>query len=485
MSSLLKGGRLHDVNSNVTNFISSLDSDRRIARSTILVNEAHVVGMVKAHIITNDKARKILKVLRRLERQRILDRKLEDVHVLVEETVIKNAGPDVGGLLNIGKSRNDQVATAIRMTIREEILEVSNGLVSLIRAMLNLAENHTETVFPGYTHHQPAQPISFAHYLLANADSLLRNSYRIMDAYGRINCSPMGAAALAGSSFGLNRNLIANLLGFNGLIENSLDAVESRDFVLETLFVCALIASDMSRIAQDLIIYSSAEVNLISLPDQFTSTSSIMPQKKNPDPLELVRAKCARISGNPGVAFTVLHGLPSGYNLDFQEITPLAWQSIDELKSCIKLMAELIPSINVDREIALRQYLEFTAATEIANVIVREEGLQFRLAHRLVGSAVRSALHQSKTLGSLGRKDWEKYLHREIKPRTISLITRALDLKLHLLTYQTKGSPNPTAMKNGILQRRQKCTALMEESSKLDQRTRKSLRGLSSAIIAL
>ena len=482
MSLLLKGGRLGSASKNVTKFISSFENDRRIALSTVLINEAHVIALTKAHVITPDKARKILRALRQLEGRRMPKRELEDVHVFIEESVMKRTGPDIGGLLNLGKSRNDQVAAAIRMTLREEILGLSDNLLSLVDKMLRLAEKHTETVFPGYTHLQPAQPISFAHYLVANVDSLLRNGHRIMEAYRRINCSPMGAAALAGTSLRLNRNRIASLLGFNGLMEISLDAVGSRDFLLETLCVCALIASDISRIIQDLILYSSAEVNLITLPDEFSSTSSIMPQKKNPDPLELVRAKCARIAGNLSGASTVLHGLPSGYNLDFQEITPLAWQSIDELRSCLRIMTELMPRIEVEKDIALRQYLEFTAATEIANLLVREEGIQFRLAHRTVGSAVRSALQQSKTLKSLSRKDWEGHLHRRIKARTIHLMARALDLKTHLLSYQTKGSPNPREMRNAILRRKRKCTALREESSKLHQSIRKSLQALSTVI---
>jgi len=254
MSSLLKGGRLRAANKKVTNFISSFDDDRRIARSTILINEAHVIALTKAGAISRHKARKILRALKQLEARRIPKRELEDIHVFIEENVINHAGPGIGGLLNLGKSRNDQVTTAIRITLREEILELSNNVLALANTMLRLAEKHTETVFPGYTHLQPAQPISFAHYLAANVESLLRDSHRITEVYRRINRSPMGAAALAGTSFRLNRKLIAGLLGFNGLIENSLDAVGSRDFVLETLCVCTLIALDISRISQDIIL---------------------------------------------------------------------------------------------------------------------------------------------------------------------------------------------------------------------------------------
>jgi argininosuccinate lyase len=295
----------------------------------------------------------------------------------------------------------------------------------------------------------------------------------------------MGAAALAGTSFPLDRTLIARLLGFDGLVEVSLDAVGSRDFALEVLCVCSLIASDLSRIAQDFIFYSSVEASLITLPDEFASTSSIMPQKKNPDPLELVRAKCAKIIGILGSGATTLHGLPSGYNLDFQEITPLLWQAIGELKSCLQIMTALVPGIRVDSAIAQRRYLEFTAATELANVLVREEKLPFRLAHRAVGSAVREALQQSKTLKDLRQEDWEKSLNRKINRRTFSLMARTLDLTKHLHVYRTKGSPNPEEMRSTISRRRLEYRALLKTNSRLRQSIQKSFRTLRKIAISI
>jgi argininosuccinate lyase len=292
----------------------------------------------------------------------------------------------------------------------------------------------------------------------------------------------MGAAALAGTSFKLDRNSIVSLLGFKELMENSLDAVGSRDFVLEALCICSLIASDLSRIAQDLIFYSSTEVGLVALPDEFTSTSSIMPQKKNPDPLELVRAKCGRIAGNLTGALAILHGLPSGYNLDFQEITPLLWQSIGELKSCLRVVTRLILRIEINKYVTARPYLQFTAATEIANVLVREEGIQFRLAHRVVGSAVRDALQQSKSLKDISKNDWEGYLRRKIKARTIYLIARALDLRKLLLAYQTKGSPNPKEMRNVILRRKKECRSLRKESMRCHKEIHEAVQTLAKAV---
>lgn len=473
------------ANKDMVRFISSLEDDKRIANSTVLVNEAHVIALVKSGVIPRTKGRKILRALVQLEGRPIPDQELEDIHVFIEEYVIRRAGPNVGGLLHLGKSRNDQVTTAIRITLREDLLDLSSSLLALENELLRLASKHTESVFPGYTHLQPAQPISFAHYLVANGDSLLRNNQRIVEAYRRVNCSPMGAAALAGTSFPLDRALIASMLGFDGLVEVSLDAVGSRDFALEILCVCALIASDLSRIAQDFIFYSSAEACLITLPDEFASTSSIMPQKKNPDPLELVRAKCAKIIGILGSSATTLHGLPSGYNLDFQEITPQLWHAIDELKSCLQVMIALVPGIRVDSMIAQRRYLEFTAATELANVLVRAEKMPFRLAHRAVGSAVRDALRQSKTLKDLRHADWEKYLNKQISPRTFSLMIRTLDLSKHLHVYRSKGSPNPEEMRRAISRRRLESGTLLKANSRLRESIHKSFRTLHKLAISI
>jgi argininosuccinate lyase len=478
MSSLLKGGRLRATRKDVVEFISSFEADKRIAFSTVLVNEAHMIALARSGVIDRIATRKILRVLRELENHESSAEGLEDVHVLIEEYVTKRTGREVGGLLNLGKSRNDQVATAVRMTLRNEMLELSEMLLALELSILRLARIHTESVFPGYTHLQPAQPISFAHYLLTNGDSLLRDVQRLKDAYARVNCSPMGAAALAGTSFRLDRALIARLLGFEGLVEVSLDAVQSRDFALEALAVCALIASDISRMAQDFIFYSTAEVGLVISPDEFASTSSIMPQKKNPDPLELIRAKSAMIVSNFNSAAITMHGLPSGYNLDYQEITPLLWKSFDELKSCLRIFTGLIPKIRLDKRIAEKQYLQFTAATEIANLLVREEKLAFRTAHRVVGSVVRKALSQGKTLRQLQQADWEQALRKRISRRSMVSILRTLDLKRHLYVYRTKGSPNPQEMTRIIKQRWRRCERLLKSNSHLQDKLQRSMHNL-------
>ena len=225
LSSVLKGGRLTATDKEVIEFISSTEADRRIAHSTILVNEAHVIALAKAKAIKRKDSKRLLQALRKLERRMIFRRGLEDVHVLIEEYVTRECGSDTGGLLHIGKSRNDQVTTAIRLTLREETLNLSNQLLAFERSILQIAKRHTKSVFPGYTHLQPAQPITFAHYLIALGDSLLRDEERVHEAFIKVNNSPMGGGALAGTSFNINRVLVVRLLGFRGLVENSLDAV--------------------------------------------------------------------------------------------------------------------------------------------------------------------------------------------------------------------------------------------------------------------
>ena len=464
MSSILRGGRIARTRDDVVRFISSIDDDRRIAHSTVLANEAHVIALAEAKVISRREARKLLRALKRLEKRISFARGAEDVHVLIEEYVTRETGPDTGGLLHIGKSRNDQVATAIRMTLREEMLNLSDCLLALERVILQLSGKHLTSLFPGYTHMQPAQPITFAHYLVSVGDSILRDNERIVQSLKRINDSPMGGGALAGTSFNIDRRLEAKLLGFHGLVENSLDAVSNRDFILETLSVLSITATNLSRLAQDIVFYSCADIALIEIPDEFTSTSSIMPHKKNPDPIELVRAKCAGVVGNYFSAANAMHGLPSGYNLDFQEITPLAWESLDTLKSCLKLLTQLVPKLKLNSS-AIASRLELTTATEVANILVRKEGLSFRAAHRAVGKAVRTTLAKNVALKDLKSEDWKAAIGKAMNNATMVSIGKALDPKQSVYAYRTIGSPNPGHVKE-MIRRRLRHVRLEQESNR-------------------
>jgi argininosuccinate lyase len=484
MSAILRGGRLTATRPDVVNFISSLSADKRIALSTVLVNEAHIVALERCGAIKKPVARKILRAVHTLEKHVFTNRRAEDIHVLIEESVIRRTGEEVGGLLHLGKSRNDQVVTAIRMTLRSEILDLANVMLAFELSLVGLSRKYVTFVFPGYTHLQPAQPISFGHYLVANCFSFIRDSERLLEAYARVNLSPMGAGALAGTSFPLDRALIARLLGFDGTVEASLDAVAARDFALESLAVFALTATDLSRISFDLLFYSSSDVELINIPDEFASTSSIMPQKKNLDPLELIRAKSGRVAANLDTALNLMHGLTSGYNLDYQEITPLLWQSVDELKSCLGILTALLPKITPAKGIAARACLQFTAATEIANLLVRTENLSFRTAHQKVGSLVKTAIRQGKSLHEMGPADWERVLGFRLNPKTFNAIAHALNLDYHINIYRTAGSPNPRETRRLIAQAQRRCGELAREhrrkTGKLELSSRLLRRAMTS-----
>ena len=482
MSAILRGGRLKATRRDVVSFISSLGADKRIAPSTVLVNEAHVVALERCGVIKKPVARKLLRALHTLEKRGLSNRQAEDVHVVIEEFVTRRTSEEVGGLMHLGKSRNDQVATAIRITLRNEMLEFAQGLLNFELSLIRLAREHVRSVFPGYTHLQPAQPITFGHYVMANCFPFIRDSERLLEAYDRVNQSPMGAAALAGTSFRLNRALIARLLGFDRIVEVSLDAVGGRDFALEALAVFALVATDLGRIASDLLFYSSSEVGLVNVPDEFASTSSIMPQKKNLDPIELVRAKSAKVAANFHTAITLLHGLTSSYNLDYQEVTPLLWQSVDELKACLKILTVLMPKIKPAKGIAKRTALQFTAATEIANLLVRMENMPFRTAHQKVGSLVKLAIVQGKSLGEMGPNEWERALGFRLSPRTHKAIVKTLDMNSHINVYQSSGSPNPRETGRLIAMAQRRCQELARELRRKSEAVEGSRRLLRSTV---
>jgi len=445
MSELLRGGRLSSSRRDVIKFTSSLASDEKLLKHVININRAHIVMLVENGIIKKKDGSKILRALSDLKNKLSLREDVEDVHMLVEEEVIKSVGLDVGGNLNLAKSRNDQVATAIRMALREELLNIMEMIVNLQEAVIQLAEKNTETIIPGYTHLQPAQPTTLAHYLLAQFDVLERNLKRLMNVYERVNQSPMGAGALATTSFPINRERVAELLGFNGLIENSIDAVSSRDFLLETLAALSIMAVDVSRFAEDLIIWSSMEFGLIDLPDEFTSTSSIMPQKKNPEVLEVIRARMSTILGDFIIASTMLKGLPSTYNLDFQEATPKLWDAAEIMIEALWIFSETVRNIKARKNVMKKPLLSFLTATELANMLVRKYGVPFRTAHKIVGTLVKKLMDEGKTLldvtPELLMKVSAKFLSSPLHVK-VKEIREAIDPASFIMLHSVRGGPS-------------------------------------------
>jgi argininosuccinate lyase len=325
---------------------------------------------------------------------------LEDVHMNIESALTEDIG-DAGKKLHTGRSRNDQVATDVRLYLREEIRTISSEILRLQEALLTLAEQEAETILPGFTHLQTAQPVTFGHHMLAWFEMLQRDRERLADCNRRVNIMPLGAAALAGTTYPIDRNLTAELLGFEGPAENSLDAVSDRDFVIEFSAAAALIMMHLSRFSEELIIWSSAQFGFVELSDSFCTGSSIMPQKKNPDVPELVRGKSGRIFGHLVALLTLMKGQPLAYNKDNQEDKEPLFDTVDNLKGSLRVFADMVPAISCRRERMRSAAMQgFATATDLADYLVRK-GMPFRDAHEVVGKAVALGVEKGCDLAEL------------------------------------------------------------------------------------
>ena len=299
------------------------------------------------------------------------------------------------GFMHTAKSRNDQVATDLRIVLKQKIIEIQIDILDFIEGLVDLASEHTETVIIGYTHLQHAQPTTFAHHLMAYAHSLKRDYERLKDTYKRVNINPLGSAAMTTTSFPINREITTEILGFDSYMENSMDAVSSRDFIAETVFDLSMLLTTISKICEEMVLWSTHEFGLITISDEFSSTSSIMPQKKNPDVAEIARAKSAVLYGELNTILTILKAIPYTYNRDLQEITPHLWNGIETAHSTLNIVREMVLSIKINKERGLElARANFATATDLADVIVREKQIPFRIAHKIVGRMVTDALAQ-------------------------------------------------------------------------------------------
>ena len=457
MSVLFKDGRIKSSRKDVTRFISSIKDDEKLLKYVIEINEAHTIMLMEQKIIEKEQGAELLDALEKLKTEVKIKPWLEDIHLYVEEEVAKRAKGEAGENLHVAKSRNDQVATAIRMKLREELINLMKTVLNFQKNLLKKAEKHTETIMPGYTHLRAAQPVTFAHYLLYQFDVFQRNLQRLMECYGRVNACPMGAAALATTSFPINRERVAELLGFAEVLENSIDAVGSRDFVLETLAVLSIIAIDVSRLAEDLIVWSTPEFDLIELPDEFCSTSSIMPQKKNPDVLEVVRARMSHVIGNFTACALTLKSLPSGYNLDFQEVTPKLWESLEKVNESLNMLSDLVVSCEPKGQNAKSSILAFSTSTELVGILFRKYGVPFRTAHKIVGALVRKLSENGLNLTD-ATSEMLKETAKEVAG--ISLTVSANDLKTaadvvsFVKAHNVRGGPSPAEVQRMLESRK-------------------------------
>ncbi len=402
---LLQGRILEDTDQFVEAFTASVSFDQRLYRHDIRGSVAHCRMLAHVGVLSSAEAEQIQEGLGQIEGEIEAGdfqwrTGLEDVHMNIEHRLIELIG-ETGKKLHTARSRNDQVATDLRLYLRDEIdalLTLENALAS---ALLDLAERYSEAVMPGYTHLQAAQPISFGHHLLAWFEMLLRDRDRLVDCRGRVNQMPLGAAALAGTTFPIDRAFTARELGFEGVAANSLDAVSDRDFAIEFTAAAALTMMHLSRWCEELVLWTSQPFAFVSLPDRFCTGSSIMPQKKNPDVPELVRGKAGRVFGDLAALLTLMKGQPLAYNKDNQEDKEPLFDAVDTLRNCLTAMLGLLPHIEADTGAMARAARQgFATATDFADYLVRR-GAPFRDAHEAVGKAVAYAVQQGIELDEI------------------------------------------------------------------------------------
>ncbi len=423
----LWGGRFKEsMDKLVEKFTESVSFDKRLAPFDIAGSIAHVKMLEKQGIISKEEAEKIIdglnEILKEIEDGNFRWKtELEDVHMNIEKRLIEKIGP-IGGKLHTGRSRNDQIATDMRLYARYEIENILILLKDLRKAFYLQAKENLDVIMPGYTHLQIAQPVLYAHHMLAYYQMFKRDAERFKDTLKRVNICPLGSAALAGTSYPLDRNFTAKLLNFDSVSENSMDAVSDRDFVVETIFNCAMVMMHLSRLSEELVLWSTQEFNFIELPDAFCTGSSIMPQKKNPDVSELTRGKTGRVYGDLFSILTVLKGLPLTYNRDLQEDKEPLFDAIDTVKISLMVNAKIVSEMKPNKERMREQAIKgFSLATDIADYLAKK-GVPFREAHRIVGKIVSYCIDKNKGLENLSIEEFKEFSEKFEKD-ILSLIT--------------------------------------------------------------
>lgn len=408
------GGRFRQKTSKIVeSFTESISFDRRLWKHDIEGSIAHARMLGRQGIITKKESEKIIKGLGRIAKEFesgsfVFRDELEDIHMNIESALMQKIG-DTGGKLHTARSRNDQVSLDLRLYIRAETKEIISLLGQFRKALIKIAARQLRTLMPGYTHLQRAQPVLLSHHLLAYAEMFQRDAERLCDSLKRINQLPLGSCALAGTTLPIDREYVAKLLGFNGVSLNSIDAVSDRDFAIEFLSDCAMLIMHLSRLAEELVLWSTEEFRFIELPDAFTTGSSIMPQKKNPDVAELVRGKAGRVYGHLVSLLTVMKGLPLSYNRDMQEDKFPVFDTVDTIKSCLTVLNEMLPGIAFNTERMKTTAGEaFSTATDIAEYLVKK-GSPFRKAHTITGRIVLYCITEKKGLEDLSLKEMKAF----------------------------------------------------------------------------
>lgn len=442
----LWGGRFaKETAGDAEEFLNSLSFDARLWRQDIRGSIAHARMLGRQGIIDLDEADEIVGGLGQIrddiEKGTLeFDPGAEDIHSFVEACLVERIG-EAGKKLHTSRSRNDQVATDLRLYLKEEVESLGNLLLGLIGALVQRAREHKETIMPGYTHLQRAQPITFAHHLLAYCEMLRRDYARLRDCYKRTDVCPLGAGALAGTTFPIDRPYTARKLGFRDIADNTLDAVSDRDFVAEFIFAASLIMTHLSRFAEELILWSSSEFSFVALDDAYTTGSSIMPQKKNPDVPELVRGKTGRVYGHLTGILTVLKGLPLAYNKDLQEDKEAVFDTVDTVRGSLSILIPLVETLQANEK-RMRDAAgqDFTNATDLADYLAWHD-VSFRDAHRIAGQVVLYCISKGKRLEDLSLREYNSF-----SPAFDSDVYEYISVEACVTRRDLPGGPAPSAV---------------------------------------
>ncbi len=464
-------------------YVSSVSDDQEIAEYDILGSQAHTVMLYGCGLITAADSRKILAALEGMRGADLAGDGPEDIHELIEARVIKEAGRASGGRMHTGRSRNDQVALDIRMKMRDDICALCGLLLDAIDALVSLAERHQRTLMPLYTHLQQAQAGTFSHYLLAHADALFRDLGRLSDSFERVNQSPLGAGPVGGTSLPIDRDMTARLLGFSGLVENSIDATSTRDHMAEFVAHLAILMTNLSRMAEDFVIWSSTEFSFIELSDELASPSSVMPQKKNPDILELMRAKTSMMIGSLAGILATMKGLATGYGRDLQETKSPVWAGTRTCAASLAVMRSVLMTLTVNEK-AMRRAANggYLTALDVAERLVIQ-GMPFRTAHRISGRLVQLAHASGKPLNRLTAREMRGI--RDADPRELAGIIKGATAAGSLRERVSRGSAGFSEQKRMIGQRRVQIRDCREELAHREGIIASSLEALHAKVAEL
>ena len=438
-----------EVDSKVNAFNSSISFDGRMYRHDIMGSIAHATMLGKCGIISKEDSEALVnelgKVLEDIENGTVqLDMNAEDIHMFIESALTERLG-EVGKRLHTARSRNDQVALDIRLYLRDEIIAIRTLVEKMIKVLCDIAEKHTETIMPGYTHLQRAQPITFGHHLMAYAQMLLRDMERLDDAGKRLNDCPLGSGALAGTTYPIDRDIVTDLLRFNRTMVNSLDGVSDRDFCIELANAISIIMMHLSRFSEEIILWCSWEFKFIELDDAFATGSSIMPQKKNPDIAELVRGKCARVIGDNMTLLTMMKGLPLAYNKDMQEDKEAIFDAVDNVKLCLSTFIPMLETMTVYKDNMRNAAAKgFINATDCADYLVKK-GMAFRDAYKITGGLVALCIEKNTDLEHLPLVDYKS--RSELFDEDVYV---AISLDTCVNMRNSKGGPSPESVREQI-----------------------------------